>query len=194
MESRDDLDRKKELILEIERSFAGQIGTSALERPVVSLWMVLLPILFLHFIYRMQKYKRGLVKFNEDFMITRNRAMDLAVEAIRNGFNPDIEQIVLKSNLPDELTKPYRSWVKVLVEYYSDLLAAKGKRFEDLAQSAYGNRTNFLLILNRLSGAEKELYSALQPRLSETEGVSTVITIIEEKTRQLRRELAKRIF
>lgn len=194
METSENLNRKKDLILGFERIFASQIGGAALERPVVSFWMVLIPILFLYFIYRMQKYKRGRVKFNEDFMITRNRAMDLSVEAIQNGLKPDINHVVGKSNLPDELAKPYGLWVRALVEYYTDLLAANGDRFETLVRAAYGNRTNFLLVLNRLSGAEKEFYSALKPQLAETEGAAAIIATIEEKARQLRRELAERIF
>lgn len=194
MANSEELVRKKDLILEAERIFASQIGGAALEKPVVSFWMVLIPILFLYFIYRMQKYKRGRVKFTEDFMITRNRAMDTTVEALRNGLKPDVDQVVAKSSLSDELKVPYRSWVDALVEYYNDLLTANGERFESLVQSAYGNRTNFLLVLNRLSGAERELYSALKPALSDTEGVAAIISSMEQKTRQLRRELAERVF
>jgi len=190
----EELVRNKDLILEAERIFASQIGGAALEKPVVSFWMVLIPILFLYFIYRMQKYKRGRRKFTEDFMITRHRAMDITVEGLRDDIKPDIDQVVAKSNLSGELAIHYRSWVSVLVEYYGDLLAAKGERFESLARSAYGNRTNFLLVLNRLSGAERELYSALKPALSDTEGVAAIISSIEQKTRQLRRELAERVF
>ena len=40
-----------------------------------------------------------------------------------------------------------------------DLLAAEGDSFEALVRSAYRNRTNYLLTLNRLNTVEKEFYA-----------------------------------
>jgi hypothetical protein len=57
------------------------IGAAVFEKPKVSFWMVLIPLLFLYFIYRMQRYRNGRVKFDEEFMVTRRRVMDLAVES-----------------------------------------------------------------------------------------------------------------
>jgi hypothetical protein len=156
--------------------------------------MVLIPILLLHFIYRMQKYKSGRMKFDEEFMITRRRVMDLAVESVATGAGPDMDRVVRQSDLSDMLRKPYASWTRVLVEYYMDLLSAHGESFESLVRSAYGDRTNYLLILNRLSNAEKEFYSAIKPQMAGTEHTAAIIATIEEQSMRLRRELAEHIF
>ena len=188
------LERKKELILQRELAFANAVGAAVFEKPKVSFWMVLVPLLFLYFIYRMQRYKSGRMKFDEEFMTTRRRAMNLAFEAVEAGTRPDIDRIARESGLTEALEKPYASWLKVLVDFYMDLLAANGDSFESLVRSAYRNRTNYLLTLNRLSTVEKEFYAAVKPQLAATEGAAAVIATIETQSHQLRRDLAENIF
>lgn len=188
------LERKKELILQRELAFANAVGAAVFEKPKVSFWMVLVPLLFLYFIYRMQRYKSGRMKFDEEFMTTRRRAMNLAFEAVEAGSRPDIDRIARESGLTEALEKPYASWLKVLVDFYMDLLAANGDSFESLVRSAYRNRTNYLLTLNRLSTVEKEFYAAVKPQLAATEGAAAVIATIETQSQQLRRDLAENIF
>jgi hypothetical protein len=188
------LERKKELILQRELAFANAVGAAVFEKPKVSFWMVLVPLLFLYFIYRMQRYKSGRMKFDEEFMTTRRRAMNLAFEAVETGTRPDIDRIARESGLTETLEKPYASWLKVLVDFYMDLLAANGDSFESLVRSAYRNRTNYLLTLNRLSTVEREFYAAVKPQLAATEGAAAVIATIETQSQQLRRDLAENIF
>jgi hypothetical protein len=188
------LDKKKELILERELAFANAVGAAVFEKPKVSFWMVMIPLLFLYFIYRMQKYKNGRMKFDQDFMTTRRKAMDLAVEALETGIKPNIDRIVGQSGITDALEKPYASWLRALVDYYDDLLATNGDSFDALVRSAYRSRTNYLLILNRLNTVEKEFYEALKPQMTVTEGAVAIIAAIEEQSRRLRRNLAESVF
>ena len=188
------LERKKELILQRELAFANAVGAAVFEKPKVSFWMVLVPLLFLYFIYRMQRYKSGRMRFDEEFMTTRRRAMNIAFEAVEAGSRPDIDRIARESGLTEALEKPYASWLKVLVDFYMDLLAANGDSFESLVRSAYRNRTNYLLTLNRLGTVEREFYAAVKPQLAATEGAADVIATIETQSQQLRRDLAENIF
>ncbi len=187
-------ERKKELILKRELAFSNAVGAAVFEKPKVSFWMVLVPLLFLYFIYRMQKYKNGRMRFDQDFMTTRRKAMELAVEALETGVRPNIDRLARESGLIDALQKPYASWLRTLFDYYMDLLAANGDSFEALARSAYRNRTNYLLTLNRLNTVEKEFYDALKPQMAATEGAAAIIAAIEEQSRRLRRNLAESVF
>jgi len=187
------LTQKKEMILQRELAFANAIGAAVFEKPQVSFWMVLIPILFLYFIYRMQKYKSGRMKFDEEFMTTRRRAMDAALDAMAAKGKPDMTD-ARNSGLPAPLQEPYVSWVKALAEYYMDLLSAGGETFEALVRAAYRNRTDYLLILNRQTAVEREFYSALKPHLGAAEGASEIIATIESQSQRLRRELAEEIF
>ena len=187
-------EQKKEMILQRELMFANAIGAKVFEKPQVHFWMVLIPILFLYFIYRMQRFKSGRMKFDQEFMTTRRKAVDLAVEALETDVKPDIDQIARQSGLLDALEKPYAAWLKALFDYYTDLLTANGDSFESLVRSAYRNRTNFLLALHRLNTVEKDFYTALKPGMAATAGAAAIFAIIEEHSRRLRRELAESIF
>ena len=76
------LQRKKALILEQETAFARAVGRAVLLKPKVSYWMVLLPILFVYFVYRLQGFKKERATFEKEFMTTRRRALDVAFEAV----------------------------------------------------------------------------------------------------------------
>ncbi|MFH0994923.1 MAG: NF038143 family protein [Pseudomonadota bacterium] len=189
-----ELAHKKEIILRREMAFADAIGASVLDKPKVSYWMVFIPILFLYFIYRMQGYKSERLKFSEDFMITRRRAMDVALEAAATGGSPDIADVARNAGLSEPLLNPYVTWMKALVDYYLELLASEGGNFESIVRAAYSNRSNFLLTLNRLNTIEKAFYTALKPHMEATEGAADIITKIESQSQELRRKLADHIF
>jgi hypothetical protein len=188
------LAQKKDIILQRELAFANAIGAAVLEKPIVSFWMVLIPILFLYFIYRMQRFKSGRMKFDEEFMTTRRLAMDAALNAMETNSRPDMDEVARNSKLPAPLQGPYVSWVKALAEYYMDLLSVNGDSFESLVRAAYRSRTDYLLILNRLTTVEKEFYRALKPHMGAAEGASDIIATIESQSQKLRRELAEEIF
>lgn len=187
------LAQKKEVILESERTFANAIGAAVLEKPQVTLWMILIPILFLHFIYRMEKFKSGRMKFDAEFMVTRRRAMDAALNALTANAPLDREALIRDSGLPAPLQEPYGAWVGTLADHYRDLLLAKGESFPSLVRAAYGNRTNFLLTMNRLNTVERDFYAALKPHL-EAAGAAEIIATIEAHSQRLRREQAEAIF
>lgn len=189
------LSRKRELILGRELAFANAVGAAVFEKPKVSFWMVLLPILFVYFIYRMQRFRSGRKRFDEEFMITRRRAMGAAFQAVERGGEPDVSQMARESGLPEGLEKTYVTWVRALVGHYMDLLRAEGDSFEDLVRSAYRNRTDCLLTLNQLNAVEREFYGALKPHLAQsTEGVADIVSTIQDQSERLRRELAELIF
>lgn len=187
------LAQKKEVILEGERAFANAIGAAVFEKPQVTFWMILIPILFLHFIYRMEKFKSGRMKFDAEFMVTRRRAMDAALNALAANVPLDRGELIRDSGLPAPLQEPYGAWVETLADHYRDLLLAEGESFPSLVRAAYGNRTNFLLTMNRLNTVEREFYAALKPHL-DAAGAAEIIATIEAHSQRLRREQAEAIF
>jgi hypothetical protein len=190
-----ELVRKRDLIHNSEVRFANAIGGTVFEKPRVSYWMVLIPFLFFYFFYRMQKYKKGREKFDQDFMITRLRTLDEAVEALDKRRPPDIQALVRRSGLAEALRKPYAAWVEALALHYTDLLKAGGETFEHLVRGAYRNRGNYLLALNRLSQVEAQLYAALRPAIeAQPDTAADIIATIEKTSQRLRREAAERIF
>ena len=188
------ISHRKKLILRSELAFANAVGAAVIDKPRVSFWMILVPILFLYFIYRMQKYKSGLRRFEDEFMTTRRWAMDLACESIDMNRCPDIGSVIKRAGLNDTLENDYARWVRALVAHYMNLLSAEGDNFESLVRSAHHDRTNYLQVLNYVSRTENEFYAALKPQLNKVEGAVEIIAAIESMSRQLRRDIAEHVF
>jgi hypothetical protein len=189
-----DLTQKKEIILRHELAFADEIGAAVFEKPKVSYWMVFIPILFLYFLYRMQKFRNDRIKFNEEFMSARRLAMENAFDVAEPGGKTEAGGAAQGSTLPLPLQKPYASWIETLSSHYMDLLAANGDDFESLVRAAYRSRDNYMLALDSLNNAEKDFYTALKPLMAKVEGTADIIATIESQSRKLRAESVCRIF
>ena len=145
--------------------------------------------------FRFQKYVDGRKKFAEHYLISRKRALKANVRSLESGRLCDIDGLVKQANIPENTAGKYTAWIKELCDHYADLLRAEGDSIEALVKSAYENRTNFLLSLNRLNEAEKRFNAALSPHLQITmEGVEDIIARMEHVSEVLWREEAERIF
>ncbi len=190
------LNDKKEIILARERKFAAQLGRQVFSKPKLHTWMILIPFLFVFFIQDLMKYKNGRRAFSDYFLLSHEKALNEAEDALVQGRKPDAEAIARQADLKGKAKEKYAEFLTVLVEHYTCLLKAKGDSYESLVRSAYGNsRINYLLFSNLLNQAEKKLNQALAPQLSnEQDGVGDTIQKMAVGSEQLRRTEAEQIF
>ena len=187
---------KKELILARERKFAAQLGRLVFSKPKLHTWMILIPFLFVFFIQDLMRYKKGRRAFSDNYLLSHEKALKEAEDALAQGRKPNAEVIARQADLQGKSQEKYAEFLTVLAEHYTWLLQAQGDSYESLVRSAYGNnRTNFLLFANCLNQAEKKLNQALTPQLSkEEDGVDLTIQKMEAASNQLRRTDAEHIF
>ena len=189
------VDQKYQIIFEHEERFADQLALQVLDKPKLNVWMILIPIIFVHYFYRMQKFNSGRNAFAQNYMIIRKRALEEALAVIRTHKTPDIEGLSRLSKLPESAEEPNRNMLGLLVSHYTDLIRSDGDTIESLIQSAYKTRTNYLLFVNQLNQAEKKLNSALKPHLSgSVEGIDEIISAMEKHSQRLRRNYAESVF
>ena len=102
------------------------------------------------------------------------------------------------AELPDMNSKTREkqaNLLAVLVEHYTILLKSEGKDFASLIRAAYGSLTNYLLFLNRLNQAEREVSKALKPNIEgPNEEINDIVSRMEGMSERLRREIAESIF
>ena len=189
------LTEKTDLIRSNETAFAYSLSLIVIEKPKISVWMILIPIILVYHMYRHKSYAEGRKAFAENFLITRNRALEAAVRSIANGHPLEESSVVKEANIPESTREEYAAWVRVLMTHYKDLLRCEGDSFDALVRSAYKNKTNYLLFLNILNKSEKRFNAALKPHLQDTtEGVSEIIERMEKGSEKLRYQEAERIF
>jgi hypothetical protein len=186
---------KRLLILEHETWFAEALASRVLARPKLSVWMILIPIIFVYYFYQFQKVTEGRKQFAAHYLKSRVRALDAAVQALDTGEKPDAESLASLSDVPEEVRPLQAEFLSILVEHYTGLLQAEGGDFASLVRSSCRNRTNYLLLLNRLTQAEGKVNEALKPQLEKTHAeVEGVIRAVEAESESIRRELAETIF
>ena len=186
---------KSEIIGASEEKFAYALASAVLDKPKISIWMILIPIIIVFHMFRYQKYVDGRNKFAEHYLLSRKRALEANVRALESGRPCDIRALVAQASISEDAKSEYAAWIRVLCDHYADLLRCEGDSIEALTKSAYKNRTNFLLFLNQLNDSEKRLNAALSPHLRETtEGVDEIIGRMEHASEILRRDEAERIF
>lgn len=186
---------KRELILAEEKRFAGQVATGVIDKPKLAVWMILIPVFFVFYFWQLKRYSDGRKTFAENFLITRQRALDEALHAAQTNQGAHIENVVRAADIPKQIQPDYRRWVTLLVDHYRDLILAQGSSYPDLVRSSYKNRTNYLLFLNRLNQLEHEFDAALKPHMEKTtDHVNGIIKLMEASTVALRRQRAEAIF
>ncbi len=186
---------KFDAIIAHERLFADTLALRVLERPKLSIWMILIPIIFLYFFYRYQRFTAGRKQFGDNYLINSERALNEAVAVIESGKSPDLEGLSRLSNLPDDVRTCNTDVLRILFEHYVELLRSEGNSFDTLIRTAYKTKANYLLYVNQLNQAEKRLNAAIEPHLAETnEQVARITGAIALHTDAIRREAADKIF
>ena len=189
------MDEKSKLIFEHEQRFANIRAAMVISKPKLSIWMVLIPFIFVYYMNDWQRAKDGRKAFADNYLITKKRALDEAVAVVQTGREPAPNALANLSDVQEDARQKLAELHAILIEHYVALLRADGDTFESLVRSAYGDRTNYLLFFSHLSSAERGLDAALKPQLSETtEGVDDIVSAIEQYSEKLRRTDADKIF
>ncbi|MCG2755132.1 MAG: NF038143 family protein [Desulfobacteraceae bacterium] len=186
---------KKTLILEDEERFAYVVSESVFEKPQISVWMVLIPIILVFHMYRHQRYVNNRKSFAENYLIDRRQALEEAYSSFTDNRKPDFAELIKLSDVPNGAAKKYNAWLEMIASHYQNLFHAEGDSYDALIRSSYKNRANYLRFLNKLNDVERQFNAALKPCLEKTaESVDEIVTQMEKCSEALRKDQAIRIF
>lgn len=190
-----DITDKEKHVFAHEDSFAWALTALVLEKPKLSVWMILIPIILVYYMMRFQRYSESRRNFAAQYLASRKRALNAAARIIRTGESADPSELSKLSDVPESVRGEYAEFTGVLIDHYVSLLKAEGNDYAALVRSAYGNATNYLLLLNRLNKTEQRMNAALKPHMENTvENFDDVVRQIEVQSERLRREEAEKIF
>ena len=187
--------QKKDWIDAHEQRLANFVARKVIDKPELSIWMILIPVIFVYFFYRLKKVTEGRKEFAYNFMITRRRALDAAYDGLESGHSPDPDQLCRMSSSPAATYGEYAEWLNILLRHYKDLMTADGDSMEELIRSVYRTRANYLLFLHQLHRAEKQFNAALAPHLGDSiKEVEIIVKAMERQSEAYRRKEAEEIF
>ncbi|MFO8112706.1 MAG: NF038143 family protein [Desulfosalsimonadaceae bacterium] len=195
------IDDKYDLIYAHEEQFAYRLGNEVVKKPEVSVWMILIPILFLHHMQKVNQYKAGVRSFAQGILAPQKKALDKAYKEASAGekIHYDLKDYFSESDITAEkqqrtLAEKQVRVIRVMEEHYLAMLTVSAETFADLLKRAYLNRGEYRRYLNRLEKAEKELYEYLKNEVHTTEASREVIKQIEKSCERLRAEEMRRLF
>jgi hypothetical protein len=195
----DILDRKCEWILNRELACAHEVALRLVDKPELSVWMILIPIIFLHFMYRAQKFKAGLGSITRELFASREFALTLARESLEAGAEaPDPAE-----RFPDGagtlMGAPLREaeiqLSRLLVGHYRRLLEAHGESYEALVRNAYGNDGRYREeFLRRLVEAEAQIAACVRETAEDIPEARRALTRMAAARQELREADVKLCF
>lgn len=191
-------------ILDHETKTAEIITLKVLDKPELSAWMILIPIIFILFMQRHQKYYQSSKGFSAGYLYTKKIALDTAYKIYNHQIsredaqtsvakivvkNPDAEAVVL------EIYRQQIEEIQVVCEHYLALLSSKETKYDQMVVSYYRTEDNYLDYVKRLTEAEKAVTIAATANFKDDEvEVPEILEKMEEHLIQLRLEEAKRFF
>lgn len=189
------IDEKRTLILDSEYQLANRLALEIMPKPQLSVWMILIPIIFIYYFYELNRYGKAKKEFVRQFVKSRKLLLDEACSALTSGIRSDFLNLVGNENVPDCAKEEFRNWAKVLSEHYLNLLKADGASLAELIQASYQEQQHYLTAIEKIAKVESRFYKALQKDLDQSvENVGNTIFNIEKASARLRREAATSFF
>lgn len=197
---------KYNAILSYEQRTSWKVTSKVVEKPELSVWMILIPIIFVPYMQRYQKYKETSKEFSEGYLFTKRIALDAAYkihskemskgEAIASAIkvvntNPNADARVLN------IYEKQINEIELLCQHYVSLLSSVGVNYEQLVVNRYKSYDNYFNFVTQLIQAEKDVSRAATQTFKadeDTEEVPGIIEKMEKCLAELRLEEARQLF
>lgn len=187
------LDQKYELLYSHEETFSYRVAQNVIKKPEVSVWMILLPVLFIHHLHKVNQYKDGVRSFAEQLLSTKKKAMDRAYDQVLAGKSMDFGMDAyfpahVLAGQEKDLAERQLQVIKAMEEHYLALMEVSGESLEELVLHAYERPEQYRRYIHRLEEKEQELNQYLLLKVHTSEDSRLVVRKIEEQCARLRSE------
>ena len=184
---------KYDVIHAHEERFAYNLAKEVVKKPEVSVWMILIPVLFVHHMFRVSQYKKSVRSFAENILEARQKALEKAYQEAAAGkriaytLDDYFPGVLLSSKAEKILADKQVRVIRILNEHYLALLQARGKRLGELVKSVYRSSGEYRRFLDRLADSEKELNRHLLEHFHTDEASRFVVKEMEKQCAILRK-------
>lgn len=189
-----------DLIWDHENRFVYKVAKQVIQKPPISVWLVLMPILFLFYAHKIQQYKAGIHNFSKGLMRTKILALDSAMEEMNTGRKDEgvknnSVSSGLESSIQDmQVRNRQLAEVELLKVHYGKLLRQQGPSYRALVRKAYQTGDAYRMFLNQLTKIEKEVMEAVLQAYHPKEEDRAVTKKMQEAMHSLREEDLKAFF
>lgn len=183
------------IVHDYEEQFAYRLGREVLHKPETSVWMIIIPILFVHHMYRVNKYKTGVRSFANGIMAPRKKALDKAFEEVSEqetnsilpaeAYFPELETL---SDYDPILLDKQVQVINIFKKHYRNLLPVYGDTYAEILHKAYPKARNYREFIHEVNQGEYELNQYLADHIHDSKESRDVVQRMQERCVQLREE------
>lgn len=186
------LEEKQQLILDYDHVFVERLANKIFKKPQLSIWMILIPIIFIFFFQQMTKYKNDRKEFIKNYLLSPNRALNEAYESLKQKREYNVDSIIEMADLKPVSIVPYRTLMIILTQHYLNLLSKDGDLFGDLIVSAYEDKGQYIGKMNEINEAWMSLnQSIVKDLIKTTPEAAETVRKIEDASIELRKDDGK---
>ena len=195
-----DLELRYAIVRDREKRFVHNLARSIIQKPRLTGWMFLAPILFIYHAQQIRIYQENLSKFRHGVSRIKLHALNMAHMEMSQGRRAREHELDLYADLdldePCVLKVRDRQLGEVLLlrSHYWKLLNVTGRDYFQLVQNAYKTRNNYKQFLYILGEKEKKVNRAVLEAFHDDEHSRDVVFRMEERAAALRSQEAETIF
>ena len=187
------------IIREHEFNFARRLAKGVLQRPKISVWLILVPVLFIYYVRRIKIYKADLQRVCDGVVHTKNFALDAAAAELQGEAVPDFrKQFLGKHPNPtrkvEEVFSHQAAEIELLMAHYRRLLAESAEDFSGLVRGVYKAKRSYREFLEMRGRAEEKLGTAVVEAFQSGEEARAVHHRMVKLARELREEELLAVF
>lgn len=187
------------IIREHEFDFARRLAKGVLQRPKISVWLILVPLLFIYYVRRIKIYKADLQRVCDGVVHTKNFALDAAAAEVQGEAVPDYrKQFLGKHPNPtrkvEEVFSLQAAEIDLLMAHYRRLLAESAGDYSGLVRGAYKAKRSYREFLEMRGRAEEKLGTAVLEAFQSGEEARAVHHRMVKQARELREEELLAVF
>lgn len=196
-----ELQKNLRVVEEYEFSFARRLGQGVIEKPKISIWLIMLPILFVHYAQRIRQYKTGLQQFCDGVQHTRKFALGETVDELQGtAETPDYRSSFLRGH-PDggpaveEVLRQQLAEIALLRDHFRRLLTiTSAADYGVMVRRAYGTEAAYRDFLERLEQVENLVRLAVLQAFQPSPAAQEVEDRMTRLSKVLREEEIRFIF
>ena len=188
--TRGDIAEKRALIVAYEAGFARALAARVVEKPVVSWWMIILPLLLVHYVYRLLAFRKGCAAFAAHYLKPRHQALALALGP-PGDVVADCADDVSTAGVLRQLEARQ---VAILAGHFRRLLAAEGNDYRSLVLAGYADASAYDDYLDDIEAVHDEIDRAILAASEQSDVITDMVTRFRTIHRNLYREEARNLF
>lgn len=185
-----DVAEKRALIVAYEAEFAQSLAARVVEKPAVSMWMIILPLLLIHYMYRYFAFKKGCAAFAAHYLKPRHQALAMAVGFLGDVVADHADDV----SAAGALRRAEVRQVAILASHFRRLLAAEGDDYRSLVLAGYADASAYDDYLDSIEAVHDEIDQAIFGANEQSDDLRNMVTRFRTIHRDLHREEARHLF